>query len=90
MNRERQDILMRLKRIEGQVRGLLGMVERGSPCLDVLTQVSAVIAAMKKVGAAMLGAYMEECLKKDLSNPEELTNTLKDLREVVSRYLTWS
>ncbi len=46
-DRQKKEVLLRLKRIEGQVRGLQRMVEEETPCADILTQVSAVTAAMK-------------------------------------------
>ena len=46
----RRQIINRLKRIEGQIRGLEKMIENETPCLDILTQVSAVTAAIKKAG----------------------------------------
>ncbi len=87
----KSDILLRLKRIEGQVRGLQKMVETGKPCPDILLQVAAVTAAIKKVGSFMVQAYLEECLEK--SGQETRTrkiNVLKDLHKAVSRYIDWS
>lgn len=90
MDQRRNDVLLRLKRIEGQVRGLAKMIERGSPCLEVLTQVGAVTAAMKQVGVVVLEAYMEECLTKESSDQKEMRDTLRDLHKALSRHITWS
>lgn len=90
MDSEKRDILLRLKRIEGQVRGLAGMIERGSPCLDVLAQVGAVRAAMKRVGALVLQAHMEECLSREASGERELRESLKDFQRALSRYINCS
>ena len=57
-------VLMRLRRIEGQIRGLQRMVEEGAPCSEILTQVAAVTSATKKVSMAIVQGYMEECLAK--------------------------
>ena len=48
------DLVARLRRVEGQVRGLQHMIERGEPCTDVLTQVAAARAALGAVGIGML------------------------------------
>jgi len=64
MNDERRKILGRLRRIEGQVRGLQRMIELQAPCVDVLTQVSAVTSAMKKTGNAIIRANMSRCMNE--------------------------
>ena len=62
MESERKRILGRLRRIEGQIRGLQRMIEMQAPCADVLTQVSAVTSAMKKTGNVIIQANMKRCL----------------------------
>lgn len=64
MDSEKKKIIARLKRIEGQVRGLERLIENGASCVDVLTQVSAATSAMKKTGAAIISAHMETCMKE--------------------------
>ena len=49
---DRDELLSRLKKIEGQVRGVQRMVSEDKDCLDVLTQISAVVSGMEKVGVA--------------------------------------
>jgi len=83
-----KEVLARLKKIEGQARGLQGMIEGGAPCPDILTQVAAVTAAVKRVGALIMEGYLEECLEK---TPEKLTagerDRLKEFHQAFSRYL---
>jgi len=55
-------IINRFRRIGGQIRGLEKMVENEAPCLDILTQVSAVTAAMKKAGTEVVRIYLDQCL----------------------------
>ncbi len=64
MDAERKKIHNRLRRIEGQIRGLQKMVERQAPCVDVLTQLAAVTSAMKKTGIAVLRVNMNRCLNE--------------------------
>ena len=54
--------LRRLKRIEGQVRGLERMVDEEKYCIDILTQVSAVTSALKSVSLELLAEHMSHCL----------------------------
>ncbi len=55
-------LLRRLRRIEGQVRGLQRMVEAEAYCIDVLHQVAAARAALNEVGRALLGGHVERCV----------------------------
>jgi DNA-binding FrmR family transcriptional regulator len=91
MDQERKDVLLRLRRIEGQIRGLQRMVEEEVPCADILTQVAAVTAAVKKVGTAVVKTYMEECLDKtQRASGAKRTETVRDLQKAVSRYIDWA
>jgi DNA-binding FrmR family transcriptional regulator len=58
----RDQLLKRLKRIEGQVRGVQGMVEDDRYCIDVLTQISAVQAALDKVALGLLDEHARHCV----------------------------
>jgi CsoR family transcriptional regulator, copper-sensing transcriptional repressor len=58
----KDQLLARLKRIEGQVRGVQGMVEDDRYCIDVLTQISAVQAALDKVALGLLDDHAHHCV----------------------------
>jgi len=91
MEREKKDVLLRLRRIEGQLRGLQRMVEEGNSCVDILTQVAAVTAAIKKVGMVVVKTYMEECLDKTQKDTgAKQGEVLKDFQEAISRYIDWA
>lgn len=62
MIRDKQDLLDRLKRIEGQVRGLQRMVEEDRYCVDILTQVAAVKAALQRVGLSLMEGHARGCM----------------------------
>jgi DNA-binding FrmR family transcriptional regulator len=59
---EKDDYLRRLRRIEGQVRGLQRMVEQDTYCIDVLTQVSAVTKALQAVSLGLLEDHVGHCV----------------------------
>ncbi|WP_145726158.1 metal-sensitive transcriptional regulator [Nocardioides sp. J9] len=61
-NRTKDDYLKRLRRIEGQVRGLQRMVEEEQYCIDILTQVSAVTKALQSVALGLLDEHMAHCV----------------------------
>lgn len=59
---EAQGLIHRLNRIEGQIRGIRGMVEREAYCVDILTQVSAVQAALNAFNKELLGNHIRTCV----------------------------
>jgi DNA-binding FrmR family transcriptional regulator len=87
----KKTVLMRLRRIEGQLRGLQRMVEGEAPCSEILTQVAAVTAATKKVGMAMVQGYMEECMAKTAREGiEAKRESFKEFHKALSRYIDWA
>ncbi|MFB3884006.1 MAG: metal-sensitive transcriptional regulator [Thermodesulfobacteriota bacterium] len=87
----KKEVLLRLKRIEGQIRGIQRMVEEEIPCPEILTQVAAATAAIKKVGTAIVQEYMEECLEKTQKGSGiRQGENLRDFRKAVSRYIDWA
>ena len=60
MNRD--DYLLRLRRIEGQVRGLQRMIEADEYCIDVLTQLSSVTAALQSVAIGLVDEHLRHCV----------------------------
>ena len=73
-----------LSRIEGQIRGIRGMLERDAYCADILTQSAAVSAAMNGFNRALLNAHLHNCVVRDIragddSVVDELTELLQKL-----------
>ena len=62
----KKDLQDRLKRIEGQVRGLQRMVDEDKYCIDILTQVSSASAALKAVGMGLLDDHVRHCVKESI------------------------
>ncbi|MCO7175878.1 metal-sensitive transcriptional regulator [Sporolactobacillus kofuensis] len=75
---EKRKIMNRLKRIEGQIRGITKMVEDDRYCVDILIQVSAVKAALEKFGFSILERHTKSCVTKaiDEGHGEEQINEL--------------
>ena len=87
----KKEILVRLRRIEGQLRGIQQMVENDLPCADILTQVAAATGAMKRVGRITVQTYMSECLEKSRKGSgTKKTEALRDLEEAISQYIDWA
>ena len=84
-------VLLRLKRIEGQLRGLQRMVEEEVPCAEILTQVAAATAAIKKAGMVIVQTYMEECLSKTQEDAGlKRAEAMIDFQKAISRYIDWA
>lgn len=84
MKSERRKILDRLRRIEGQVRGLQHLIENEAGCVDILIQVAAVTAALKRTGSAIISAHIEQCLNDASKSPGEgLAELKKALRQFI-------
>lgn len=69
---ERRRIVNRLKRLEGQIRGLQTMVESGKDCEAVLTQIMAAKSALNQVGLLTIGHSMKTCLLDETKERDEL------------------
>ena len=79
-----KDLIHRLNRIEGQIRGIKGMVERDAYCTDILTQVSAVTAALNSFNKVLLANHIRTCVATDIREGkddtiDELVVTLQKL-----------
>ena len=72
----------RLKRIEGQVKGIRRMIDEGKDCQDILTQVSAVRSAMKMVGNLVLNHYAGECLLSTVSKKDK-TEKIEEIQKLI-------
>ena len=66
----KKDLQDRLRRIEGQVRGLQRMVEKDTYCIDILTQLNSVNAALKAVGMGLLDAHVRHCVRESIEQGE--------------------
>jgi len=81
---ERRRLINRLSRIEGQIRGIRGMVESDAYCTDILTQSAAVSAAINGFNKELIGNHIKGCVTRDIRAGrddvvEELLDTLQKL-----------
>ena len=79
---EKKKLMNRLKRIEGQVRGVEGMLENDAYCPDILIQVSAINSALNSFNKVLLSEHLRTCVVDDIRSGredtiDELTETLK-------------
>jgi CsoR family transcriptional regulator, copper-sensing transcriptional repressor len=85
--KSKSGIINRLKRIEGQIRGLEKMIVNEAPCLDILTQVSAVSAAVKKAGSEVIRVYMDQCLVDTTHKTEADKEKKVAFQKALARYI---
>ena len=81
---EVRDLINRLNRIEGQIRGIRGMVERNAYCPDILMQSAAASAAINSFNKVLLAEHIRTCVSEDIKNGnndtvDELVNILQKL-----------
>ncbi len=83
----KRSVLTRLRRIEGQIRGLQKMVEEERYCADVLTQVSSVQEALRGVGRAMLHNHLRHCASEAIrsDDPDRAEGMYDELMDLIYR-----
>jgi DNA-binding FrmR family transcriptional regulator len=83
---EKQAILARLRRIEGQIRGLQRMVEEDTYCIDILTQVSAATRALENVALSLLDEHIRHCVMDAARvDGDEADQKLREATEAIAR-----
>lgn len=85
-NDVREDLIKRLNRIEGQVRGIRKMVESERRCVEVMRQVSATDAALRAVAKLIVSRHLDLCLNEAMDDPEARKHLFKDVLESFGRF----
>jgi CsoR family transcriptional regulator, copper-sensing transcriptional repressor len=83
---DKDKLLTRLRRIEGQVRGIQKMIDDEKYCVDILTQVSSVMAALQKVGVIVLEEHIQGCVRNAIAEGEHEDEAIRELIDVVERF----
>jgi CsoR family transcriptional regulator, copper-sensing transcriptional repressor len=84
---DKQQIQNRLRRIEGQVRGLQRMVEEEAYCVEVLTQIASIVSASEKVALILLKDHVEHCVKEAIEDGNQAEDKVAELSAAVERFL---
>ncbi|OUL21000.1 hypothetical protein BV378_27440 [Nostoc sp. RF31YmG] len=82
-----KDLMKRLSRIEGHIRGVKNMVENSRPCPDVLIQIAAVRGAVQQVGRIILDEYLKESVART-TRQRDVKTEIEALKTVLDRFLT--
>ena len=84
-DQDKERLVKRLHRIEGQVRGLCGMVEKDSDCMDVLRQIASVSGALRGVWMQVVGDHIQGCISRAALEPQAINKLVKELVEHISK-----
>jgi DNA-binding FrmR family transcriptional regulator len=82
---DKEQLAKRLARVEGQVRGVAKMVDEDRYCIDVLTQISAIQAALDKVAIGLLDGHARHCMVGGHGGPADPDERVDELMSAVSR-----
>lgn len=82
---EYKSLVHRLNRIEGQIRGIKGMVEKDAYCTDILVQVAAVTAALNAFNRELLANHIRTCVAQDIKDGKE--ETVEDLVATIQKLM---
>jgi DNA-binding FrmR family transcriptional regulator len=81
----KEQLKSRLARVEGQVRGVARMVEEGRYCIDVLTQIAAIQAALDKIALGLVDGHVRVCMLGEGSAPADPNEQVGELMQAVGR-----
>ena len=84
--RDKQNILLRLRKLEGQIKDIHRMVEEDKYCVDVLNQLSSVIAATNKVATLIMKDHIKGCVREALTHDGHSDQHIDELVSVVERF----
>ena len=85
--KNKEKLQNRLRRIEGQVRGVQRMVDEEAYCVDVLTQIGSIASALEKVGTILLKDHIEHCVRESIEKGEGADEKVEELTDAVERFL---
>jgi len=77
--------LTRLKRAEGQLRGVMRLIDEGKYCIDILNQLKAVQKALSSIEANILEAHIENCVAQAISSPDDAQRKIAELTKIIKR-----
>jgi CsoR family transcriptional regulator, copper-sensing transcriptional repressor len=83
----KQDLGDRLRKVEGQIRGIERMVEGDQYCIDILTQISAATSALRKVAVALLDDHIRHCVADGRASAKERETKIAEATAAVDRLL---
>lgn len=84
----KEQLLARVNRVEGQVRGIARMIDEDRYCIDIMTQITAIQAALDKIALGLLDGHTRYCMLGEGDGPEQPDEQVNELMGVVGRMLS--
>ncbi len=84
---DKEKLRHRLRRIEGQVRGVQRMLAEDAYCVDVLTQLGSIVSATERVALLVLKDHTQHCVRHSIENGEKADEKIEELMSAVERFL---
>ena len=78
-----KSVINRVRRIEGQIKGVLGMMEHGKDCRDIVTQLSAARNAIDRTMGVIVSANLEQCVRENVMKGEDTESLVKEAVELL-------
>ncbi|MEG6615077.1 metal-sensitive transcriptional regulator [Peptococcaceae bacterium 1198_IL3148] len=82
----KKDLISRLKRIEGQVRGVQKMIDENRDCGDIVIQLGAIKAAVNRVGFTVLACHLGSSIKENLENNGDFSDCMDEFMTVLKKF----
>ncbi len=83
----KQNLADRLNRLEGQVKGIKRMVDREAYCIDIVTQITSLLAASEKVATILLKDHLDHCVREALEKGEDPSEKTEEVKAAIERFL---
>ena len=83
MNKDKKTLINRLKRAEGQLRGIQKMIEEEQECIDIVTQLSAVRSSINSMMGLVIAQKVQSCMENPSDNPEEQEARLQETIKMI-------
>jgi DNA-binding FrmR family transcriptional regulator len=83
----KQRLAERLDRIEGQARGIKRMVDREEYCIDILTQITSLVAASEKVASILMQDHLDHCVQEAMEGEGETDEKIAEFKAALERFL---
>ena len=87
LHQSHPDIIKRLRRAEGHLRGVVAMIEEGRPCLELAQQLHAVESAVREAKKALIHDHLDHCLEQAVGSASAAARALVDEFKAITRYL---
>jgi len=86
----KNDLISRLKKIEGQARGIRGMIEKDGNCADILVQISALSSAARRIGMVLMQGCLQDCASsiQNMNIKADVKAKVDDMAKAVHRFIS--